>query len=165
MRAFYQRPVQEYICCYIICNSKKLQTPKCPSAVNGQIQCDVWTQSPTDSCMWWQRWSLMQKDAHCLTPFIENFKNGSHSEKWGKRLFSGGMVIKKPREASAIRWCSVVCTQGWCTQLCSACNDSSDPHACYLHAVVFVCNVSMKGFLFFGLQFWWDGELWPTSFN
>ena len=60
---------------------------------------------------------------------------------------------------------ALLCTQGWCAQLCSACNDSSDPHACYLYAVVFVCDVSMKGFLFFELQFWWDGKLWPTSFS
>ena len=66
-----------------------------------------------------------------------------------KEVLSVGMVIKKPREAGNI----VLSTQDWCTQLCSACNDLSDPHTCYLYAVVFVCNVSMEGFLFLDYSF------------
>ena len=96
----------------------------------------------------------MQKDTHCLIPFIENFKNGSHCFMKNEESCS----FRRHGYQEAQRgFCNpgniVSCTQDWCTQLCSACNGLSDPHTCYLYAVVFVCNVSMEGFLFLDYSF------------
>lgn len=76
-------------------------------------------------------------------------------ENGRKRFFSGGIVIKKPREASANSVRSGVFSAlragvPSCVQLVM----THQTHTlCYLYAVVFVCNVSMKGFLFSNYSF------------
>lgn len=94
-----------------------------------------------------------RKESHCLIPFIENLKNGSHYGKWGSGSFQEAWLSRSPERLLRPGNAPVFCTPGLvAAQLCSACNDSSDPHACYLYAVV-VCNVSMKGFLFSNYSF------------